>query len=150
MNDIFISICKENSYNDTVNFYNNNTNLIIDNEIFEIFCYNGNLELMKWALKINPNIDVTINNGKNFHTLCKQGHFRAFKWLYVVYYHDGKINDLYLLFINACQGGNIMLIKYIYSLFHTRISNRIEDIYNFILTSNNAEVQDVVLDLLEL
>tara|TARA_B100000161_G_scaffold262698_1_gene232922 strand:+ start:111 stop:1337 length:1227 start_codon:yes stop_codon:yes gene_type:complete len=148
----FLSLCEENDYNSVLNFYNNNAkiNLRYNNEeAFKIMCLRGNIDLIKWVLKVEPNINIFIDNNECFNILCKNGHYKTFIWLYIKYCNEKSINNIYLLFIETCKGGNIKLVKYVFSIFRDNIKNRMKEILNFICRYGNIEMLKYIISQID-
>lgn len=161
--------CKYNSLNCLKYLLNINNNTYTNNEIVTI-CKNGNLEVLKYIYQINPNSissDI-INNGfiiscqKNFfemaqflhsidnnvnfdihkslNDICKCGNFKFLKWLINLTDINIVYNDL---FVSACIGGNIDIVKWVY---HIDVITK-ENIDNGLLKTKNVRITQFLYNL---
>ena len=88
MEDQFCHLIRNGNLLEIQEFYNNNPSVDIsadDDEYDECaFCYAchyGHIEVAKWLLLINQDINRNINNGRAFRRACAEGHLEVAKWL---------------------------------------------------------------------
>lgn len=77
------NLINNGSLQEIKDFYNNNPSVAVDEKPFSWACAEGHLEVAKWLLEVNPNININISNGNEyiFRSVCSHGHLHVAKWL---------------------------------------------------------------------
>jgi ankyrin repeat protein len=87
MEDQFCHLIRNGNLQEIQEFYNNNPSVDIfaddehDECAFCDACHFGHIEVAKWLLLINPDSNISINNGRAFRHACAEGHLEVAKWL---------------------------------------------------------------------
>jgi len=92
-----------------------------DNILFRRACMNGRIEIAKWLLTIDTNIEVSSNNHEAFITACNKGLIETVRWLTTInpkYYakvennkiHEFRTNNHIHNAYNSLSGNNISTI----------------------------------------
>ena len=83
------------------------------NKAFRQACMNGNLELAKWLLKVNPNIDISAKNEHAFRWACMNGHLELAKWLLEINPYIDITSNSNEAFLGACFNGKLNVAQWL-------------------------------------
>ena len=72
---------------------------------------NGHLEVSKFLLEVNPNINISIDNEAAFRYTCQNGHLEVAKFLLLVKPDICNINEN--VFIEVCSFGHLEVAKWL-------------------------------------
>ena len=121
--DLFNSACEKGELEMCKFFYSlNNINIRNNNEYCFIHaCKYGHINICKWLLKIDPNINILDSTNYNntldaFYLACLNGHIEIINWLYKFDeikkgIKDGRWN---WAFCDCCKKNNLDILKFLY------------------------------------
>lgn len=79
---VFGSLCGTKEVSECELFLeSHNLNLQDLEYAFRLACASGKLEVAKWLVKVNPDIDITSENNFAYHFADKHGHLDVTQWL---------------------------------------------------------------------
>jgi hypothetical protein len=134
---VFQNACfKENLYVAKMLFFVikfNTSNPIDFQMLFVRVCHRGKLNVAKWLLQINPDIDISAGSESAFRNACYYGHLSVAQWLLEVCPDiDMSVYNEYA-FHYACVNGHLLVAQWLLSVKPTINISILED-----LTFSNA------------
>ena len=88
----------------------------ISDKLFQKCCYNGQIEMSKWLLSVNPTIDVSSDNEFAFRKACSSGHLELAQWLLSVKPTINISANTDEAFREACLFGRLDVVKWLISM----------------------------------
>jgi hypothetical protein len=92
---------------------------VVQYNVFQSSCRNGQIEIAKWLHKLGG-IDIHANNELAFRWSCSEGHIEVAKWLYSLggvdinaLMNDNTEDDAFQW---SCKNGHVKVAKWLYSL----------------------------------
>ncbi len=137
-----LNLVKEISESDSTNIRLN------FNEPFHWCCSEGHLDIVKFILEKDPNIDIHSSNEYAFRWSCSNGHLNVAQYLFSI---DNSINihtNNEQAFCFSCKNGHFDVVKFLWSL-NRNIYIRTDDDYAFRWSCSNGHI-DIVKFLLGL
>lgn len=123
-------------------------NLMIKNEkcAFSTTCANGHIDLAKWLLIIEPNINVNANGDYALVGASENNHINVVKWLLSL----EKNYNLKEAFIKSCSNGNLAIAKIILNECNNLLDENVElknSIFNSVCMFGRFEVAEWLLEI---
>lgn len=122
---------------------------LIDDKLFRDICYlDGNFEVAKWMISIQPNIDICQKNNLIFKSICRANNVEMAKWLFSLKPDMDIYEDDFYLFYDACIYGRLELAQWLFSLKpDLDISKNEEELFRDVCENNHIFVVKWLLSI---
>ncbi len=119
----FFELCSNNNLEGAQRFLAEHPNIreILRNDDWDrLFCnesYRGHLDIMKWLLEVNPEINISADNEEPFRRACEYGYLNMAQWLFEIAKERGREIDVHIhsgaAFRNACYRKHLDVVEWL-------------------------------------
>jgi hypothetical protein len=109
-------------------------------DLFNLICLNGHLEVTKWLFEIKPDINISNNSELPFRSACEKGHLKIAKWLLKIKPDINISINNDFAFRWACIKGHLKVAKWLLEI-KPDINISSDENFAFILACNQNHLE---------